>query len=293
MKEGEVSEQDAQPRMVRFPEDFSMGQVTVEVREGDDWRWLEWMPARGDVAVPVGCRLSLHWGRLEQDGLSSLEALGSDDLYAFSTHKFWRGPANELAHLSRLTGLRKLSLGYEMFYLTAEGATHLEGLCNLEQLSVGATDDEALGHVRHLSALKRFGPSGIRVTDAGLPYLAQLRNLEALYLSDTGITDAGLPYLAQLRNLETLHLAETKITGSGLFHLADLPKLTELDLSSTKVTGERLVGIPGMARLRGLNLYGTHLTSRSLQFLTRLSELRALDLDDTRLEGPHYGIWSV
>jgi Leucine-rich repeat (LRR) protein len=56
---------------------------------------------------------------------------------------------------------------------------------------------------------------GIRMTDAGVPPLTELSNLEALTLSQTQVTDAGLLPLTKLPKLNDLDLTGTHVTQAG------------------------------------------------------------------------------
>src|SRR5262249_58443110 len=67
------------------------------------------------------------------------------------------------------------------------------------------------------------------LTDHDLAPLARLDCLEELAISGAPITDAGLKYIANLKELRTLHLWETAvITEAGIAHLRSLTKLTTM-----------------------------------------------------------------
>jgi hypothetical protein len=55
---------------------------------------------------------------------------------------------------------------------------------------------------------------------------------------NTKITDAGLPKLRPLVNLEFLHLGRTPATNAGIENLLGLKKLKRLEVTNTKVTDE-------------------------------------------------------
>ena len=77
---------------------------------------------------------------------------------------------------------------------------------------------------------------GTKITDAGTPQIAGMRNLTQLHLEKTGITDAGLKSLTGLRDLEYLNLYGTPVTDAGLQSIRRLAKLQRLYLWQTKVT---------------------------------------------------------
>lgn len=74
--------------------------------------------------------------------------------------------------------------------------------------------------------------------DSGLTGVQNLTSLKTLNLDGTRITDAGMPALANLKNLQTLVLGNTAITDRGLVQLRDLRKLSTLILRDTKTTGD-------------------------------------------------------
>ena len=77
--------------------------------------------------------------------------------------------------------------------------------------------------------------AGTAVTDAGLPTLAAMPNLQRLRLERTKVTDAGMTHLAKLAKLEYLNLYGTEITEAGLTPLQNLPVLRQVYVWRTKV----------------------------------------------------------
>jgi hypothetical protein len=121
---------------------------------------------------------------------------------------------DDLASLTELTGLRVLSLRGTL--VTDRGAAHLKAFTRLRNLNLSTGE-------------------GL-ITDAALPHLQILTELEYLDLDRTGITDAGLERLRPLRNLRGLQVAFTAVGDAGLEHLAALPHLQELNARGTRVT---------------------------------------------------------
>ena len=56
-----------------------------------------------------------------------------------------------------------------------------------------------------------------------------------LFLHNTRVTDAGLCFLSELRDLYSLHLNDTAVTDAGLEHLRGF-HLNHVGLSGTRVT---------------------------------------------------------
>lgn len=82
------------------------------------------------------------------------------------------------------------------------------------------------------------------VTDEGLRYVKNLRNLRELDLVGTDVTDTGLAYLSGLARLEKLRVVSpmrpSQISDAGIVQLKQLRKLRELDLECTQVTPQGL-----------------------------------------------------
>jgi hypothetical protein len=81
---------------------------------------------------------------------------------------------------------------------------------------------------------------GTQVTDAGIKYLKNLKQLQRLGLHDTRITDQGLAHLKDLP-LHQLELRGTAVSDSGLETLGQISTLKILDLADSKVTAAGVV----------------------------------------------------
>lgn len=98
-------------------------------------------------------------------------------------------------------------------------------------------DDEALAKLAPVSAnIVELEIGFSKVTDDGLAALADMGNLERLYLQKTAITDDGLMHLSSLKRLRYLNLYGTQISDTGLEHLEALDELQSLYLWDTEVS---------------------------------------------------------
>ena len=77
--------------------------------------------------------------------------------------------------------------------VTDAGVVHLQGLTQLQRLSLGEAQvtDAGLVHLRGLTQLQDLSLYLTQVTDAGLVHLKGLTQLQDLYLKGTQVTDAG------------------------------------------------------------------------------------------------------
>jgi eukaryotic-like serine/threonine-protein kinase len=99
--------------------------------------------------------------------------------------------------------------------------------------TTGDTELEKLKALTGLPGLEAIDLSGcVRVTDAGLMHLAQLRGLKAVGLADTQVTDSGVTLLlTRFPDLEAVGLAgTTNVSQTVIPYLARLRKLKILAL---------------------------------------------------------------
>jgi hypothetical protein len=107
----------------------------------------------------------------------------------------------------------------------------------------------------HLAGLRRLDLFGTMVTDAGMAYIKDCKELASLNLSLTRVSDAGLAHLKDCKNLTKLFLNETQVTEAGLAHCKDMP-LSTLWIQET--------GITDLTPLQGMPLNDIRLTPRNI-----------------------------
>jgi hypothetical protein len=118
-------------------------------------------------------------------------------------------------------------------------------------------------------------------TEAALPHVAWIRELEGLSLARSAVTDAGLAHLRGLTELQMLELPRTGVTDAGLAHLGALTGLRILNLEGTGVTDAGLVHLCGLTNLHILSLTHTRVTDTGLAQLCNLTKLNHLYVADT------------
>lgn len=147
----------------------------------------------------------------------------------------------------------------------------------------GGVTNAGLGYLKQLKQVQQLMLDFTKVTDAGLENLKGLTTLQELDLNSTGVTDAGLERLRGLMQLQVLGLDNTKVGDTGLGHLRGLNKLKELDLNGTKVTDAGLDDLKGLNQLQALALIHTNVTDLGLENLKGLNQLQRLGLGYTRV----------
>ena len=122
------------------------------------------------------------------------------------------------------------------------------------------------------------------ITDKGLQYLVDLKQLNSVLLNAGQATEIGLQYLAELPELERLHLKSSKIliTDDTLANLHLLPQLRHLvAANSTGVTDAGMEHVTKLKNLESLNLTGTAVGDAGVKQLSRLTNLQLFALDRT------------
>ncbi|XP_026148300.1 uncharacterized protein LOC113121753 isoform X2 [Mastacembelus armatus] len=239
-----------------------------------------------------------------------------------------------LSILSSLVKLQYLNLA-SCNKLTDSCLQHITGLKNLCFLSLDQTKVTDTGMVLYVqsapSCLAQLSLNQTAVTEATLVVLptyvpqlrllsikqtkvadvsalAELSNLQTLYLDGTCVTEASLKYLATLPVLSSLSLARIPVADgnhalqiisglklthltlpgrhcvndSGMSSLSDLSLLTELDLTGyTQVTDQGVKQLSTLTRLKKLSLSNTQATDAGLPSLWGLQELQELCLNRT------------
>lgn len=111
-------------------------------------------------------------------------------------------------------------------------------------------------------------------TTAGDDFLQQLRPLANfvvwLDLSRTQITDAAMPVLASMQNLEELNLNNCEITDAGLKNITALDQLERLNLTGTSVSEASLPVLLELTSLETVHLYHTEWSRQGVELLRRI-----------------------
>jgi len=126
-----------------------------------------------------------------------------------------------------------------------------------------------LGHLKNLSM-------GAGLSDATLPLLAGLAELETLQTNLATVSDEGVQGFAALKSLRTLKFFHTgkSFTGTGLVKLAELPRLSSLTVAGSLAFGDE--GMAAVAMLPHLREFRTWHAGSTLEGMKKLSALKDL-----------------
>ncbi len=200
--------------------------------------------------------------------------------------------------LSRLpvSQLRRLHLNRGRQALAGE-LDFLEKCHSLDDLSLrgaGVTDPDlcALGAISGLRKLDLSwnSPRDSRkirhgaVSNAAMPVVARLLQLEAIDLSWTDVDDEGISILDGLGELHTLRVCNTLITDGAAPTISGFTQLTSLDLSDTSFSDQGCMQLVSLENLKTLRLAGTSVEAGSVDVLLALPQLEKLDLSFTKTD---------
>lgn len=269
-------------RTVHFPEQYSLGRVSVVELTGLESDWIDSRDlgqAQGEVMVPADKALRLT---VSDTGLSHLSALGTlkpDDLQVIS----FNGRVNDahLAQLPVIKGLKRI-VTYAPT-LGNEGLKAISRQISLVSLRVtdGVYTDQGVAYLKNLNSLQALD-LGLQITDQGLAHLSEIKTLKSISMSgNEHVTDVGVACLADLPVLEQLTLDRLNITGSGFESFTQQGALCRLRLNSSAITDAGLVHVGKLESLESLSLYSTQITDEGIKHLEGLSALRELNLDNT------------
>ncbi|UCG46472.1 MAG: hypothetical protein JSU94_13315 [Phycisphaerales bacterium] len=188
-----------------------------------------------------------------------------------------------LKHLEGLTSVREMYLWVNN--IRGPGLAQLAKLPRLEYLFLGGDNskgkcrfrDDAFQYLSAAPSLRRIRiHRNLPLTDAAMPHLARLTQLEGLDLYEKPVTDAGLGHLATLRSMKELDLRATKVTAASLAMLAGMKSLESVALPF-EVADSHLAALAQLTNLKSLDIQGPF-TDSGLEHLTALESLEELKI---------------
>jgi Leucine-rich repeat (LRR) protein len=175
-----------------------------------------------------------------------------------------------LIHLKDMPDLEYVSIN--RCPLTDAGVAHLIGaLPKLNDLNISYTpiSDVGLSHVgRGMPKLAVLNIASTSITDAGLIHLRSLAELKQLNLVQNGsIGDAGMAAVAQIPNLERLYLDGTPVGDAGVEALVNHPTLQVLSLRNTRITDRAMAALARLKNLKQIWVTGSKVSEPAAQAL--------------------------
>lgn len=163
--------------------------------------------------LPALSRLSMNTMPVTDTGIAHLEGKSSlTYLMLYGTNISDRG----ISSLRQCANLMGLELGNTQ--ITDEALQDISSLKQLIQLNVGGTrvTEHGLEQLDQLPKLEKVALWGIEISDAGVMRLIEKHpRLDRLDLGSTQVTDAIIPSVLTLKNLQGLIINMTSISGRG------------------------------------------------------------------------------
>jgi hypothetical protein len=118
------------------------------------------------------------------------------------------------------------------------------------------------------------------ITEKGLNPLTSMQNLIQLRLR-TRLTDAAIPFIMKMTQLQFLNLPQADFTDDGIQILSSHPNIQLLRIGGKRLSNKSLESIATMPSLSFLHLIGVPVDDQGLPALYAMQQLQSLYLDDT------------
>ncbi|HEY9785536.1 MAG TPA: protein kinase [Candidatus Obscuribacterales bacterium] len=149
-------------------------------------------------------------------------------------------------------------------------------------LSRTSISDGALLNLRLFPLLVEINLDGCKITDKGMHYINDVKNLSCLSLRETSVGDAGIRQLLNVP-IRKLYLSSTKVGDSGLAFLAKHQLLDELELNNCgNITSNGLAQLRRLPLLEKLSLEGTQADDAGIASLAQCRRLKELKLSNSK-----------
>ena len=211
--------------------------------------------------------------------------LTEQEKVALTAYAKWNDPFYPVDHPKRL---KRIQILYN-YDITDEDFQFVAEFSNLEELYLkecpGITD-RGMTVLEHLPRLKLLGLRSTNVTEASVPLIAKLENLETLWLSTPSDNWSRLPIAFTDRTLELLKdsnikklwiTSPTSITDEGLRHITSMRKLEDISLRSEFVFTDTSLEILKDSNLKYLCIESpTNITDDGLRHILAMQKLEEL-----------------
>jgi hypothetical protein len=164
-----------------------------------------------------------------------------------------------LKSLTSLKHLRRLVLNFNN--ISEDDLVVLKEFSELEELhlsTLGTAGDKMLEHCSKLPKLQllHLPYEGGNITDAGIQYLVNLKQLRNLKLANSRVTNNGLAELSKLTNLETLFFYNLRSVKPGsLSFMSKLDNLKDIEILDVPLSPSDIDQITSRPKLQRLVLW--------------------------------------
>lgn len=220
---------------------------------------LCWTAAADTRTVPAESKDDAHW--IEDLG-GSVERNAQGKVTSVCLRGTWVTDT-DLRRLTRYSDLNALDLS--LTHVTDAGLQEIKNLKGITDFNLYFAEyvtDEGVAYIKDWKQLRRLNLHGTKASDTALEHIAGINTLEFLDVGSTLMTDVGLERLTSLANLRELTMGGNELGDAGLQALRQMPTLTYLDLSGRNGNDK--------------NVWSVSMSNIGLQAVLSLKDLREL-----------------
>ncbi len=191
--------------------------------------------------------------------------------------------------ISKLSRLESLAISSPVA-LTAAGTNYFRQLTTLKSLyldgfgSDALPGDEGIEFIADLSQLEFLFIEGLGIGDEGAKTISQSLNLKQLILFYNQIGDEGAMAISHLSKLNALYLDWNRVSDNGAIAFAQHPSISVLSLTSNKIADAGGIALANNANLTWLNLSKNLLTDQTAYvFATQTTTMDFLGIGGNQL----------
>jgi Leucine-rich repeat (LRR) protein len=195
----------------------------------------------------------------------------------------WPGMTDSIMpEVAKLQTLEALHIGHSQITLTANGWKPLRESPKLKELSVNDVkiNEAAMKEIGQLKQVKDLYLAHNGVTDAGVKHLGDMTQLTRLGLLQKDLTDDVVPTLMKLNKLETLLVDQTQLTDAAVKQFATLPNLKSLDIRAEKISAKGVRELVACKTLRTLTVHQRQVPGEVVGLLREANPQLALHITD-------------
>ena len=243
---------------------------------------------------------STGWGepvKISDDDVARLELvqMASSELKRIaSQHKDYAVQIDQLMRIHASDIINNLSFtpysrtNYPKWDLDMIGTKPIEDLhrCNIK-------DQDLLILAPYMEQIKKLDLQDTRITDLGLSFLSNLKNLEILHVGNRNfgthskfISGECTRAISSLPKLKELHFGHVHIGEQGLSKLASIESLETLSFNGGPGVGKDGFGnMEKLKNLKSLSLVNSNIKDEDLVHIGKLNNLKSLALTQTPIVG--------
>lgn len=238
-------------RKFDFGNEHKLGKLEIEDQEGP-------IPATGVVFLPLQGKVTLRCSKEVIADPSLLDGFRSNDLYGLVFDGRQPLDKGALAHITRLSNLKHLSVSAFPCNFDGECLPQLNLLFDLKELELVDTRirGSELATLSRIKKLKRLTYSPVKEPAELLKVLAPSNNLTELTLERGVLSLSDFQAISTCANLRHLRVSETEMTNQCMEAISSLSHLKELQANPSLLDRDCFKSLKKLKNLRELGIGG-------------------------------------